>query len=148
MGSNVRFTLAMFAATPFVGSVRVTIRLRFGSFRRESHVFSAKGSVAINGALQEFTDVIKDDAAGGKIVQKTYSFDQASLALYLPKFSTQAPRLVGVSLHGTTTLTSFDGAGHVLSQTTVSYSKSWGLGSPPGGGHQVIINDYTDLSPA
>ena len=79
---------------------------------------------------------------------KTYTFDQVSLRLYLPKFSSQAARLVGVSLHGTATLTTRDASGKVLSQTSSTYAKSWGLDSFSGGSHQVIINNYTELAPA
>jgi hypothetical protein len=113
---------------------------------RRTHNLQLAEQGATGDGLKEFTDVINDDMAGGKIVQKTYSFDQAALALYLPKLSTQAPRLVGVALHGTTTLTTWDSSGHQLSQTTVSYSKSWGLGAGAGGTHQLIINDYSDLA--
>jgi hypothetical protein len=62
--------------------------------------------------------------------------------LYLPKFSTQASRLVGVYLHGTTTLTTRDASGRVLSQKTLAYAKSWGLDDIVSG---LIINDYSDL---
>ena len=92
--------------------------------------------------------MIKQDTAAGQTVQKTYSLDQCGLALYLPKLSTQASRLVGVTLHGTTTFTTWDAQGHQLSQTTQSYSKSWGVAVPSGGGHALIINDYSDLKPA
>jgi hypothetical protein len=99
--------------------------------------------------LKEFTDVINEDIAAGKIIQKTYSFDQVSLRLYLPKFSSQAARLVGVSLHGTATLTLRDPSGTLISQTSSPYAKSWGLGGTKGGdATMVIINDYTDLNPA
>ena len=55
-------------------------------------------------------------------------------------------RLVGVTLSGTTTLTTRDASGKVLSQQTQPYSKSWGLGSPSADGtYQLIQNDYTDL---
>jgi hypothetical protein len=115
---------------------------------RRAHDSELAQQGATGDGLKEFTDVINDDVSAGKIVQKTYSFDQVSLELFLPKLSTQAPRLVGVTLHGTTTLTTWDASGNPLSRTTVPYSKSWGLGASSGGGHQVIINDYSDLSPA
>ena len=116
---------------------------------RRAHDLQLAQEGATDDGLKEFTDVINDDIGAGKIIQKTYTFDQAGLVLYLPKLSTQAPRLVGVSLHGTATLTTWDSAGHRLKQTTSPYQKSWGLGSAGGGvTHQVIINDYTDLTPA
>jgi len=126
----------------------VVLDLMIEAEARRTHDLQLASQGATADGLQEFTDVIKQDTAASTIVQKTYTFDQAGLQLYLPKFTTQAPRLVGVSLHGTTTLTTYDSAGHQLSQTTVSYAKSWGLIAPQGGGHQVIVNDYTDLSPA
>jgi hypothetical protein len=95
-------------------------------------------------------EVINDDIAAGKIITKTYSFDQVSLRLYLPKFSSQAARLIGVSLHGTATLTTRDASGNVVSQATSAYAKSWGLldNHPTGRGSNPIINDYTDLATA
>ena len=92
--------------------------------------------------------MISQDVAAGKIIQKTYSFDRVQLQLFLPKFSTQARRLIGVSLHGTTTLITRDASGHVLSQQTQAYAKSWGLGGTNGGTNEVIATDYTDLTPA
>jgi hypothetical protein len=116
--------------------------------RRAHDLTLAEGGAAADG-LQEFVDVINQDIAAGKIVQKSYTFDQVGLRLYLPKFSSQAARLIGVSLHGTATLTIRDASGNVLSQATSPYAKSWGLASAPDGTtNQVIINDYTDLAPA
>ncbi|HEX6548774.1 MAG TPA: hypothetical protein VF134_08545 [Candidatus Dormibacteraeota bacterium] len=114
---------------------------------RRAHDLPLAQQGAAGDGLQEFTDVIKQDGAAGQIVLKTYSFDEVGLSLYLPKFSSQAPRLVGVSLHGTTTLTTLDSAGHQLSQSTLPYQKSWGMG--PGNGpndHMLIIQDYSDLA--
>jgi len=115
---------------------------------RRSHDLKLAESGASGDGLKEFTDVIKEDIAAGKIVQKTYSFDQVSLRLYLPKFSSQASRLVGVSLQGTSTFITRDASGNVLSQSSTPYSKSWGLDSSTSAGHQLIVNDYTDLAPA
>lgn len=116
---------------------------------RRSHDLTLAQNGAAGDALQEFVDVINQDIAGGKTVEKTYSFDQISLNLFLPKFSTQASRLVGVSVHGTTTLTTKDATGAVLSKVTVPYSKVWGLaGDKSGRGYQLIIVDYTGLNPA
>ena len=125
----------------------VVLDLLIESEARRTHDFTLAATGAEGDALNEFTDVIKAD--GGKIVQKTYSFKSVTLSLYLPKFSTQASRLVGVSLTGTTTLTTRDASGRAISSVTQSYSKSWGLGSTAGdGSHQVIGNDYTGLIPA
>ena len=62
--------------------------------------------------------------------------------------STRAYRLIGVTLHGTTTLITRDAAGNVVSQQTQSYAKSWGLGGVKGGNlnHDVISADFTDLT--
>lgn len=116
---------------------------------RRSHDLKLAQSGASGDALQEFVDVINQDIAGGKIVAKSYSLDRISLNLFLPKFSTQASRLVGVSVHGTTTLTTRDASGNVLSTVTTSYAKVWGLaGDKGGGGYQLIFVDYTGLNPA
>jgi hypothetical protein len=116
---------------------------------RRSHDLKLAELGASGDGLTEFVDVINQDIAAGKIVQKTYTFDQVSLRLYLPKFSSQAARLIGVSLHGTATLTTRDASGNVLSQTGSPYAKSWGLGeNHPSGGFNPIINDYTDLAAA
>ncbi len=115
---------------------------------RRAHDLHLAESGAIGDGLKEFVDVIKDDISSGKIIQKTYSFDKVSLNLFLPKFSSQASRLVGVTLTGTSTFTTRDASGNVLSQTSTPYSKSWGLDISGTVSHQVIINDYTELTPA
>jgi hypothetical protein len=122
---------------------------------RRAHDFKLAQLGASDDALKEFTDVIKADVAAKTFVQKTYTFDQVSLQLFLPKFASQAPRLEGISLHGTATLTTRDAAGNVKSTSTTPYAKTWGLGgSPPGSDpgaadtYQVIFVDYTGLAPA
>jgi hypothetical protein len=115
---------------------------------RRTHDLNLATEGAESDGLTEFVGVINDDIAHHVFVEKTYSFDRVSLALYLPKFSTQAPRLVGVSLHGTTTLVTRNASGAVLSTVTQSYSKSWGIAESADVPQQVIVNDYTDLTPA
>ncbi|HEV3461423.1 MAG TPA: hypothetical protein VG413_05235 [Candidatus Dormibacteraeota bacterium] len=115
---------------------------------RRAHDLKLAESGATGDGLKEFTDVIMGDISSGKIIQKTYSFDKVSLNLFLPKFSSQASRLVGVTLTGTSTFITRDASGNVLSQTSTPYSKSWGIDTAAGVTHQVIINDYTDLAPA
>ena len=115
---------------------------------RRAHDLKLAESGATDVGLKEFTDVITGDISSGKIIQKTYSFDKVSLNLFLPKFSSQASRLVGVTLTGTSTFITRDASGNVLSQTSTPYSKSWGIDTAAGVTHQVIINDYTDLAPA
>ena len=115
---------------------------------RRAHDLKLAETGATGDGLKEFTDVIKQDIASGKIIQKTYTFDKVSLNLFLPKFSSQASRLVGVTLTGTSTFITRDASGNVLSQSSTPYSKSWGLDTSASVGHQVIINDYTELSPA
>jgi hypothetical protein len=114
---------------------------------RRSHDLTLAESGASGDGLKEFTDVISQDITDEKIIQKTYSFDQVSLKLYLPKFSSQASRLIGVSLHGTAILTTRDASGNQLSQTSAPYAKSWGL-AKGNDGSMLIINDYTDLAAA
>jgi len=124
----------------------VVLDLIVESEARRAHDLELAGTGATGDALKEFVDVINQD--GAKIIQKTYSFDKASLNLFLPKFSSQASRLVGVTLTGTSTFITRDASGNVLSQSSTPYSKSWGLDTSSSGSHQLIINDYTDLSPA
>jgi hypothetical protein len=126
----------------------VVLDLIIESEARRAHDLALAGTGATGDGLKEFTDVVNQDMAAGKIIEKTYSFDKASLNLSLPKFSSQASRLVGVTLHGTSTFTTRDSLGNVLSQSSTPYSKSWGLDTSTSGSHQVIINDYTDLAPA
>ncbi|HKW71904.1 MAG TPA: hypothetical protein VJQ08_03670 [Candidatus Dormibacteraeota bacterium] len=116
---------------------------------RRTHDMNLATEGAEGDGLTEFTEVITADGSS-RFVQKTYSFDSVQLQLFLPKFSTQARRLIGVSLHGTTTLTTRDASGNVLSQQTQTYAKSWGLGGVKGGSvtHLVIATDFTDLKPA
>src|SRR5438094_916450 len=122
----------------------VVLNLMIESEARRAHDPKLAADGAVGDALTECTDVIQADGSG-KLVQKTYSFDRVELVLYLPKFSTQASRLVGVFLHGTTTLITRDSSGNVLSQQTLPYAKAWGLDQTYFG---LIINDFTDLNRA
>ena len=116
---------------------------------RRAHDLKLAESGASGDGLKEFVEVINQDIADGKTITKTYTFDQVSLRLYLPKFSSQAARLIGVSLHGTATLTTRDASGSVVSQASTVYAKSWGLqDNHPTGPINPIINDYTDLATA
>jgi hypothetical protein len=128
----------------------VVLDLMIESEARRAHDLKLAEDGASGDGLTEFTDVIGLDISAGRLIQKTYSFDSVQLTLFLPKFSTQAPRLIGVTLHGTTTLITLDASGNVLTQQTLSYAKSWGLSSGNGGtlNHDVIINNFTDLTPA
>jgi hypothetical protein len=122
--------------------------LMIESEARRTHDTSLAAQGASGDGLKEFTDVIAQDVASGQVIQKTYTFDHVQLTLFLPKFSTQASRLVGVTLHGTSTLITRDASGNVISRQTTPYAKSWGLGSQSGSTHQLIVIDYTDLTPA
>lgn len=125
----------------------VVLDLMIESEARRAHDLRLAEDGASGDALTEFTGVINQDSAAGKVIQKTYSFDSVQLTLFLPKFSTQAPRLIGITLQGTTTLITRDTSGNVLSRQTLPYNKSWGLGSAGSADvtHDVIINDFTDL---
>jgi len=103
---------------------------------------------ALGDGLQPFLDASASDAASGQSVQSSYRFDKASLDLFLPKFSSQASRLVGVTLRGSVTVTVRDAAGRQLSQLTSPYARSWGLNGTTSGDHQLIVNDYTGLAAA
>jgi hypothetical protein len=117
---------------------------------RRSHDLKLAESGAVGDGLKEFVEVIQEDIAAGKTIQKTYTFDQIKITLWLPKFSSQAARLIGVSLHGTATLTTRDSSGSILSQATTSYAKTWGLSFDPNYSYQLIATDYTlqGLAPA
>lgn len=102
---------------------------------------------AVGDGLKPFTELIARDSAAGITVATTYHFDRATIQLYLPKFASQAPRLLGVHLEGTATLTTRDRTGVTLSQKTEPYSRGWGM-SKAKGDHLVIDVDYSDLKPA
>src|SRR5262245_19181753 len=120
--------------------------LMIESEARRTHDLVLAGQGAISDdALKEFQDVIRQDTTAGKFVQKTYSFDRVQLTLFLPKLNTQARRLVGVTLHGTTTLVTRDASGKVLSRVTQPYDKSWGLVESKEVSHMLLQNDFTDL---
>ena len=112
---------------------------------RRSHDLKLAETGAAADGLAEFVGVINDDATAGKFVLKVYRFDSATVNLFLPKFSSQASRLVGLTLTGTATLITSDQAGHVLSQATSAYSKSWSVGAIGPDGHLLIDQDYSDL---
>ena len=103
---------------------------------------------AISDGLTPFTDLIKADLAAGDIVATSYTFDQCSLTLFLPKFSGQAPQLLGVTVTGTRTLTTYDSSGNQLTEVRDAYVRSWGLNPPSEDGHQLINQNYTGLAPA
>jgi Na+-translocating ferredoxin:NAD+ oxidoreductase RnfD subunit len=106
----------------------VVLDLIIESEARRSHDLKLAELGASEDGLKEFVDVINEDIAAGVTIQKTYTFDQISITLWLPKFSSQASRLTGITLRGTTTLTTRDASGNVLSQKPSSYAKTWGLG--------------------
>ena len=134
----------------------VVLDLIIESEARRAHDLKLATSGAGADGLTEFIGVIKQDIAAKNFVQKTYTFDQLSLRLYLPKFAFQAPLLEGVYVHGTATLITRDASGNVLSKTTSTYAKTWGLGGTPqdvtgdpsAGSNQLIFVDYTGLTPA
>jgi Na+-translocating ferredoxin:NAD+ oxidoreductase RnfD subunit len=96
---------------------------------RRSHDLKLAELGASDDGLKEFVEVINEDIAAGVTIQKTYSFDQITITLWLPKFSSQAARLLGVTLRGTATLTTRDASGNVVTQKTSPYLKTWGLGA-------------------
>jgi hypothetical protein len=134
----------------------IVLDLIIESEARRSHDLKLAQGGASDDALTEFTDVIKQDIGSKTFVQKTYTFDKLSLQLYLPKFATQASRLEGIYVHGIATLTTRDASGNVLSRTSSTYAKTWGLGGTPqditgdptAATNQVISIDYTGLAPA
>ena len=113
--------------------------------RTQDPALAATGAIA--DGLKPFADDLSRDRSAGNIVATSYSFDQATLQLFLPKFSTQASRLLGVTISGTATMTTSDSSGRQLSQKSAPYSRSWGL-QPGNSGYLVINIDYTGLNPA
>lgn len=118
---------------------------------RRGHDTALAATAAQGDALTEFVGVIQDDVKAGKIIQKTYTFTQINVTLWLPKFAFQAAELEGLSLSGTSTLITRNAAGTIVSQSTSHYYKTWSLG--PGtvpNGPQVFWIDYTfqNLAPA
>jgi hypothetical protein len=126
----------------------VVLDLIIESEARRAHDLKLAAAGADADALTEFTDVIRQDIAAKKIIQKTYSFDQISLQLFLPKFASQAARLVGVTVRGTATLTTMDASGNVLSKANSPYAKTWGVTDFQDGSPSLIYVDYTGLAPA
>ena len=117
---------------------------------RRAHDVDLARQGAVGDALNEFVDVVNGDIAAGKSVQKTYHFDSIAITLWLPKFGSQAPRLVGITFHGTATLTTRDATGKVVSQTTSAYNKTWGMAVIADVSYQVLQFDFTlqGLAPA
>jgi hypothetical protein len=126
----------------------VVLDLIIESEARRSHDLKLAQSGASGDGLVEFDDVTKQDIAAGKIAQKTYTFATIGLRLFLPKFSSQGARLIGVSLHGTATVITRDASGNVLSQSSAPYDKIWGLDGNTDSSYQLIVVDYTGLAPA
>jgi hypothetical protein len=157
VAANVRdFDPSVNSKTAAVMAHDIVLDLIIESEARRAHDLKLAQLGAEGDGLTEFTDVIKQDIAAKKFVQKTYVFDQLSLLLYLPKFATQASRLEGIYVHGTQTLTMRDASGNVLSKATSTYAKIWGLGGTPqdisgdpgAGTYQLIQIDYTGLAAA
>jgi hypothetical protein len=155
VAANIRdFDPSVNSKTAAVMAHDIVLDLIIESEARRAHDLKLAQLGAEGDGLTEFTDVIKQDIAAKKFVQKTYVFDQLSLQLYLPKFATQASRLEGIYVHGTQTLTTRDASGNVLSKTTSTYAKTWGLGGTPqdntgdplSGTYQLIQIDYTGLA--
>ena len=115
---------------------------------RRTHDANLAATGAIGDGLTPFTTQIRQDSAAGQVVVTTYTFSRATVVLFLPKFATQAPRLTGMTIEGTITLTVLDRSGHQLSQSTQAYSHSWSVFGAGSGGHQLIDNDYQGLTPA
>jgi hypothetical protein len=127
----------------------VVLDLIIESEARRSHDLKLAELGASDDGLKEFLDVVNTDIGAGNYVQKTYSFDSISIQLFLPKFATQAARLVGIELRGTATYITRDAAGNVVSRSSAAYDKTWGIGGSKGGsGYQLIFVDYTGLAPA
>jgi hypothetical protein len=147
VASNVRdFDSTMTPTTAARLAHSVVLDLIIESEARRAHDLGLAATGAESDALTEFTDVIKQDITAKTIIQKTYSFDQISLQLFLPKFASQAARLVGITVHGTATLTTMDASGNVRSKTSAAYTKTWGVYDFQDGSPNLIYVDYTGLA--
>jgi hypothetical protein len=124
----------------------VVLDLLIEAEARRTHDANLAATGAVRDGLKVFTDISNQDAAAGKFVATTYSFDHLSLNLFLPKFKTQASRLVGITVTGTVTLVTRDQSGRLLSQTTGPYSRSWSMDDKQPDGGQPIFNDFSDLA--
>jgi hypothetical protein len=113
---------------------------------RRSHDLKLAEEGAVADGLTIFTGYTNQDVRAGRFVTSTYTFSRASLNLFLPKFSFQAPLLLGLTLTGTVTMITKDQSGHVLSQTSGPYSRSWSLGGVAPDGRLLIDQDYSDLA--
>ena len=105
-------------------------------------------SGASGDGLKPFADALNRDRSAGVTVATVYHFDRAGLVVFLPKFSGQAPRLLGVTISGTATQTIRNATGFVVSQKTDPYAHSWALSRVSPNAPMVISNDYSDLQPA
>jgi hypothetical protein len=103
-------------------------------------------TAASGDGLTPFTATIDSDRAAGHVVTTTYTFSRAELTLLLPKFATQASRLIGTALIGTAHVTTYDTAGNQLSQKDTPYTQIWELTKV--GDRYLVTNDYTGLAPA
>jgi hypothetical protein len=124
----------------------VVLDLLIEAEARRTHDANLAATGAVGDGLKVFTDISNQDAAAGKFVATSYSFDHLSLNLFLPKFKTQASRLVGITVTGTVTLVTRDQSGRLLSQTTGPYSRSWSMDDKQPDGGQPIFNDFSDLA--
>jgi hypothetical protein len=104
------------------------------------------GTAASGDGLIPFATAINSDRAAGHVVTTSYTFSRGELILLLPRYRTQASRLVGTTLIGTARITTYDGAGHLLSQVDMPYRQTWEL--TKAGDTYQITNDYTGLTPA
>jgi hypothetical protein len=104
------------------------------------------GTAASGDGLVPFATAINSDRVAGHVVTTAYTFTRAELVLLLPRYRTQAPRLVGTTLVGTARITTYDSAGHRLSQVDIPYTQIWELSTAAD--RLIITNDYTGLTPA
>jgi hypothetical protein len=137
---NLTPSLALTRANNLVVDLNIEAEAR----RQRDPTLASTG--ASGDGLTPFTALISSDRAAGHVVSTTYSFNRANLVLLLPKFKTQAPRLVGTALVGFAHLSTYDGGGTLLSSQDVPYTQIWEL--TPNGDRYLITNDYTGLTPA
>jgi len=130
-------------ASAMAYNLAVDLNIEAEARRQQNPTLAA--TAASGDGLAPFIATIDSDRAAGRVTATTYTFSRAQLILLLPKFSTQAPRLIGTTLVGNARVTSYDTAGNQLSQKDSPYTQIWEL--TKAGDRYQITNEYTGLTP-
>jgi hypothetical protein len=140
------FYPGMTQATASAMAYSLAVNLNIEAEARRQQNTDLAAAAASGDGLAPFTANISSDRAAGQVVTTSYSFSRGELTLLLPKFRTQASRLIGTTLVGTARVTTYDRSGQQLSQKVTPYTQIWEL--TPAGTRYQITNEYTGLTPA